>query len=73
MSKLKKTLRNEKRKQIILISPLKQFAQQNLDRFIEYGFEKYNTLLIDSDGCRDLDEITKFIISTKTTHFVNSK
>ena len=25
-------------KQIIIISPLKQFAKQNLDRFVEYGF-----------------------------------
>jgi superfamily II DNA or RNA helicase len=47
-------------KQIIIISPLKQFAQQNLERFIEYGFTG-ETLLIDSDGCRNLDEINKFI------------
>ena len=52
-------------KQIIIISPLKQFAQQNLDRFIEYGFAG-KSLLIDSDGCRDLDEIKKFIKLNKS-------
>ena len=52
-------------KQIIIISPLKQFAQQNLDRFIEYGFIG-KSLLIDSDGCRDLDEINKFIKLNKS-------
>ena len=52
-------------KQIIIISPLKQFAQQNLNRFVEYGFTG-KTLLIDSDGCRDLDEITKFIKLNKS-------
>ena len=31
---------SKKYKQIIIISPLKQFAIQNLDRFIEYGFQK---------------------------------
>jgi predicted helicase len=50
-------------KQIIIISPLKQFAQQNLDRFVEYGFNKSNTLLVDSDGTRDKIEIKKFIKS----------
>jgi len=52
-------------KQIILISPLKQFAQQNLDRFIEYGFDK-ETILIDSDGTRDIDEVIKFIESNES-------
>ncbi len=46
--------------QIIIISPLKQFAKQNLDKFIEYGYE-HKYLLVDSDGERDLDEIKKFI------------
>mgnify|MGYP003351949636 CR=1 FL=1 len=45
-------------KQIIIISPLKQFAQQNLNRFIEYGFIN-KTLLIDSDGTRDINEINE--------------
>ncbi len=49
-------------KQIIIISPLKQFAKQNLDRFVEYGFDG-PTLLIDSDtdGTRNFNEIKKFI------------
>jgi len=51
---------SNKYKQVIIISPLKQFAKQNLDRYIEYGY-KYNSLLIDSDGTRDIKEIKKFI------------
>ena len=47
-------------KQIIIISPLKQFAKQNLDRFVEYGY-KNKYLLVDSDGERDINEIKKFI------------
>ena len=47
-------------KQIIIISPLKQFAKQNLDRFVEYGFSG-NNLLVDSDGERDIGTIKKFI------------
>jgi superfamily II DNA or RNA helicase len=46
--------------QIILISPLKEFAYQNLIRFIEYGYNK-KTLLVDSDGIRDINEIKEFI------------
>ena len=53
-------------KQIILISPLKQFAKQNLDKYIEYGYNKENTLLVDSDGERDIKEIKKFIKSKKS-------
>ena len=51
---------SNKYKQIILISPLRQFAKQNLDRFIEYGF-KNSVLLIDSDGERDVDNVIEFI------------
>ena len=47
-------------KQIIILSPLKQFAKQNLECFIKYGF-KGNSLLVDSDGERDINEIKKFI------------
>ena len=53
---------SEKYNQIIIILPLKQFAKQNLDRFIEYGY-KNKTLLVDSDGERDMKEIKKFIKS----------
>jgi superfamily II DNA or RNA helicase len=50
--------------QIIIISPLKQFAKQNLDRFVEYGYND-STLLVDSDGTRNFKEIKKFIKSNK--------
>ena len=53
---------SENYKQIIIISPLKQFAKQNLDRYIEYGYIN-QTLLVDSDGERNIDEIKKFINS----------
>jgi len=48
-------------KQIVILSPLKQFAKQNLDRFVEYGFARANTLLVDSDGCRDIAKVGEFI------------
>ena len=51
---------SKKYKQIIIISPLKQFAKQNLDRFREYGF-KNETQLIDSEGERNIDNIIAFI------------
>ena len=47
-------------KQIIILSPLKQFAKQNLEKFIYYGYNN-NTLLVNSDGERDIDNINKFI------------
>lgn len=47
-------------KKIVLISPLKQFAKQNLDKFIEYG-NVSETLLIDSDGTRDINKINNLI------------
>ncbi len=48
-------------KQIVILSPLKQFAKQNMDRFVEYGFPRANTLLVDSDGCRDIGKVGEFI------------
>ena len=55
-------------KQIIILSPLKQFAKQNLDKYIEYDTENRfsKTLLVDSDGTRDEDEIKKFIQSNES-------
>jgi superfamily II DNA or RNA helicase len=55
--------------QIIILSPLKQFAKQNLDRYIEYGYSG-KTLLVDSDGERDINAINKFI--TENTNFLIS-
>ena len=48
---------------IIILSPLREFASQNLNRFIEYGYDETNTLLVDSDGNRDIDSIKDIIIN----------
>ena len=53
-------LSSQKYKQIIILSPLKQFAKQNLECFIKYGF-KGNSLLVNSDGERNINEIKTFI------------
>ena len=45
--------------QVIFISPLKQFAQQNKIRYREYDTRK--GLLVDSEGTRDIQEIKEFI------------
>jgi superfamily II DNA or RNA helicase len=50
---------------VIIISPLREFASQNLNRFIEYGYDKRNTMLVDCDGNRDLDNIKTFIKNHK--------
>ena len=52
-------------KQIIILSPLKEFAKQNLNRYVEYGYNG-NVLLVSSDGCRDIKEINKFISLNKS-------
>jgi superfamily II DNA or RNA helicase len=54
-------------KQIIIISPLKEFAKQNLKKFIEYDNSVQhqltikNSLLVDSEGERDIKNINKFV------------
>ncbi len=58
-------------KQIIIISPLKQFAKQNLNRFVEYGFNKDDTILVDSDGDRDINIIIDFI-KTRNNFLISS-
>lgn len=45
---------------VIIISPLKQFAEQNIDKFTEYD-ENRKCLLVDSDGTRNITEIIEFI------------
>ncbi len=50
---------------IIIISPLKEFAFQNLSRYIDYGYNKNNTVLIDSDGIRDVEIIKSKIQKNK--------
>jgi superfamily II DNA or RNA helicase len=56
----------KKYKQIILLSPLREFAKQNMDRFIEYGYPSSNALLVDTDGDRNIDNITEFINTNET-------
>jgi len=48
-------------KHIVILSPLREFASQNLNRCIEYGYDKNNTLLVDTDGNRDIESIKEFI------------
>ena len=50
---------------IIIISPLKEFALQNLNRYIDYGYNKTDTILIDSDGIRDIEIIKNKIKNKK--------
>lgn len=52
--------------QIIFISPLRQFAEQNLERFQSY-YSDYKYLLVDTDGTRDEEEIINFIKNNKKT------
>ena len=50
--------------QIIIVSPLQQFATQNLHNFVKYGYQ-YKTLLVDTEGTRDPIKISEFIKSNK--------
>jgi superfamily II DNA or RNA helicase len=43
-----------------MITPLKQYAKQNCDRFKIYENDR-NSLLIDSDGTRNIIDINEFI------------
>jgi superfamily II DNA or RNA helicase len=51
---------------IVILSPLKAFANQNLNRYIEYGYDSNKTLLVDSDGERNVIEIKSFINGNNT-------
>jgi len=52
--------------QVIIISPLKQYTIQNLDRFkSELKYKDYEGLIIDSDGTRDVEYISDFLKKTK--------
>lgn len=51
---------------IILISPLKQYCIQNLQRFkSEFKYKDYEGLIIDSDGTRDIEYILNFLNKNK--------
>jgi hypothetical protein len=48
--------------QVIIISPLKQYCVQNLERFkSESKYIDYQGLIIDSDGIRDVEYVENFI------------
>jgi len=49
---------------VIILSPLRQFAEQNITRFKEYN-KDYETVLVDSDGIRDIKEIKQIIKKNK--------
>lgn len=52
--------------QIVILSPLKQYCLQNLERYkAELSYKDYNGLIIDSDETRDVDYITQFIKDNK--------
>ena len=52
--------------QIIIVSPLQQYCSQNLERYKkEYKFKDYSSLLIDSEGTRNIDLIKKFILNNE--------
>ena len=46
---------------IVILSPLREFAKQNLNRFIEYGYDVTKTLLVDTDGIREVKTVKNFI------------
>lgn len=53
---------SKKYSKVIIISPIRQFVKQNLNRFKEYGCNK-NYLTISCDGTRHIDTIKHFINS----------
>jgi predicted helicase len=53
----------KKYKDIIILSPLKAYAKQNIERFLKY--EKISKLIVNSSEERDLDMINKFITNNK--------
>jgi len=50
-----------KYKTVIVLSPLKQYAEQNRHRILKHSNKEYKTLLIDSDGERDIENIIEYI------------
>jgi superfamily II DNA or RNA helicase len=49
---------------IVVITTLKEFARQNINKYQEFD-NTLKSLLIDSDGTRDVNEIKKFIKTNK--------
>ena len=51
---------------VIILSPLKQYCIQNMERFkSEFKYKDYESLIIDSDGTRNVNQILKFLKSNK--------
>ena len=47
---------------VIILSPLKQYCIQNMERFkSEFKYKDYESLIIDSDGTRNINQILKFL------------
>jgi len=49
---------------IIIISPLKQYAEQNVNRYTDY-YNDFEYLIIDSEGTREIDDVENFINNNK--------
>jgi superfamily II DNA or RNA helicase len=47
--------------QIIVLSPLRAHCLQNMERFMNELGDTYKALLVDSDGTRNVEEVSKFI------------
>ena len=56
---------------VIMITPLRQYAKQNIDRFKLYEKDR-KSILIDSDGTRNIEEINNFIINNSKSKILLS-
>ena len=55
---------------IIIISPLIAYSKQNLERFQNQLIDnKYNSVIVNSEGIRDKDEIVKILNKHKKEYF----
>uniref|UniRef100_A0A6C0EHT5 Helicase ATP-binding domain-containing protein n=1 Tax=viral metagenome TaxID=1070528 RepID=A0A6C0EHT5_9ZZZZ len=56
---------------VIMVTPLKQYAKQNIDRFKLYEKDR-KSILIDSDGTTCIDQINDFIINNSKSKILLS-
>ena len=49
---------------VIMITPLKEYANQNINRYKIYDSDR-ESILIDSDGTRNIDKINEFILKNQ--------
>jgi hypothetical protein len=54
-----------------MVTPLKQYAKQNIDRFKLYEKDR-KSILIDSDGTTCIDQINDFIINNSKSKILLS-